>query len=196
MPNIGFSLPGYIQTGNPDTFYQAVPTGASAVGSFAPYALGELGMTFDFQDKRYTNVLIDSGATSATPTGAPTANQLLFWKDKAAKIVTNDRRFALGNTVAQASCNQVAGVLRVTPSGINSGQQTFVCALTAGYAISVKAGTVSGLGQILVADTDANGPQCLGTAVGTAPSYLPIGVSRAAASGGNVSADVNITTIA
>ncbi len=180
MPNQIRILSPYIQSGNPDTYN--VP---------ALYAPGDLGASWDVNDKTYAVVQLDSGATSATPTGAVAANQLAFWKSKTARIVTNDRRVALNNSVANASSNEVAGVFR---SAVTAGYYTMV--LCRAHAVLVKAGTVSGAGQLLTADTDANGPEVVGVAVGTAPGYATLGVSRAAATGGNVSADIDIPVLA
>lgn len=178
MPNVIRITSPYIKGGNPDTYNEPAPS----------YAAGELGMSFDVNDRSYEKVILDSGATVATPTGVVAANQIAYWVDPAKRIVTNDRRVALGNAVAQASCNFAAGIFRTS---VTAGYEC--CILTRGKSIPIKAGTVSGAGQLLVSDVDANGPQALGTAVGTAPSYRTIGTSLAAAANGNVTADVDFS---
>lgn len=185
MPNVNRIISPWIGSGTPDTYNEAV---SSTPGANLPYAGGETGMSFDWNNRTYEKVQLDSGATAATPTGVVAANQLAYWKDKSIGLVTNDRRVAQNNSVANASGNSVAGVFRnaVTPGNL-------CCILTTGTGIPVKAGTVTGAGQLLTSDVDANGPQCVGVAVGTAPGYQTIGKSLAAAGGGNVSADVYIT---
>lgn len=179
MPNTIRITSPYLPTGNPDTY------NADTI-----YDPGALGSSFDLNDKTYEIVQLDSGATSATPTGVVAANQLAFWKSKTNRIVTNDRRLALNNSVANASGNEVAGVFR---NAVTAGYYT--CILAKGHSIPVKSGTIT-LGQTLTADTDANGPRVAGVAVGTAPGYLVVGVARAADSGGNVSADIDIPVLA
>lgn len=179
MPNIIRIVSPYLQTGNPDTY-----------NSPTLYAPGDLGSSFDLNDKTYTVVQLDSGATSATPTGVVAANQLAFWKSKANRIVTNDRRVAFNNSVLNASGNEVAGVFR---NAVTAGNYTAL--LCRGHNLPVKSGTIT-LGQLLTADTDGNGPRVAGVNVGSAPGYLTVGVARAADSGGSVNADIDIPVLA
>lgn len=194
MPNTVRIISPYIPSGNPDTMNVAAPTqlagGGYPPGSFFPYAPGDLGASFDYDDKTYEVVTADSGATSGTPTGAIAANQLAFWKDKAARLVTNDRRMALGNSVTNASGNFVAGIFRTAVGAGN-----LCCILTRGYAINVKSAAGLTVGQQITADTDANGPQVAGVAVGTAPGYAALGTVRANTSGANTSCDVDIPVL-
>ncbi len=199
MPNTIRDIGQFIPTGNPDTACVPLTGGPGDLpgtpttpGSFNPYAPGQMGITLELDDRAYTPVIVDSGCTAATPTGLVAATQLLFWKDKANRIVTNDRRQALGNTVAQGSCNFVAGVARcaVPAASLGSGGAQ-VWMLIAGYNISVKSGTVTP-GELVIADTDANGPQALGVTVGTGPGYVTIGVSRGTNANGATNIDVNI----
>lgn len=181
----------YIKGGNPDTLNQAAPTqlagGGYPPGSYFPYAPGDLGEPFELGDRVYAVVFNDSGATSATPTGAVAANQLAFWKDKANRIVTNDRRFAIvpGNN----SANFVAGVFRVA-----AGAGNLVAILSKGYSIPIASGVAAVAGELLVADVAANGPQALGMA-GAAPTFQVLGESRAAAVASVVTADIAIPNL-
>src|SRR5579864_8248898 len=95
MPNVISIISPYLVNGNPDTLNVAGPTklagsGAYPPGSFFPYAPGDLGSSFDYNDKRYELVVLDSGATAATAVGVVAANQVAFWKSQSARIVTND----------------------------------------------------------------------------------------------------------
>jgi hypothetical protein len=182
----------YLQGGNPDTLNQAPPPqmagGGYPPGSFFPYAPGDLGEPFELSDRVYSVVFNDSGATSATPTGQVAANQLAFWKDKSARIVTNDRRFAI--VPGNQSANYVAGIYRVA-----AGPGNLICILTKGYNIPVKSGVAAVPGELLVADVAANFAQVLGMGALTAATSQVVGTSRAAAGGGNVTSDVNIPNL-
>src|SRR5882762_2826944 len=120
MPNVISIISPFLQNGNPDTLNLTPPTqltgGGTPPGSFFPYAPGDLGASFDYNDKRYELVLNDSGATSATPTGVVAANMVAFWKDKSLRLVTNDRRMAIGGQTTNASGNFVAGIYRTAVS--------------------------------------------------------------------------------
>lgn len=136
-------------------------TSPQTPGANSPYAPGDLGVTFEYQDKAYTIAVLDSGATSANAVGAPAVNQLLFWKNKGNRIVTNDFRQCITPTVPGAS---VAGILRNTPGTLGSGGNQ-IAMLIRGYGIPVSAGTTA-IGPIMV-DTTASTARVV-TAVSTA----------------------------
>lgn len=179
-------LAGYT---SPDSFVQDLPA-PNTPGQNIPDAPGELGGRFDCNGNTYRLIKVDSGATSATPTGAIAAGQLAFWKDKSAGLVTNDRRMAVGAATTNATCNQVAGVFRaaITPGAYG----TLAAVLVHGDYVSVASGVCGTIGCLLTADVDSNGPIVLGTAVGTAAPYKVLGVSRAAAAASAVYADIDI----
>ncbi len=196
MPNYIRQMSPFIPNGNPDTMNVAPPTqltgGGNPPGSFFPYAGGDLGSTFDYNDKAYEMVQLDSGATASAPSGAVAANQLAYWKSKTLRVVTNDRTQALGNSVANASGNFVAGIFRTSVGAGN-----LCCVLVRGYSIPVKSGSNSiTIGQTVISDTDANGPQATSVAVGTASTYAVLGYARAASGGGNTTCDVDIPVLA
>ena len=68
--NVGFSINPYIYGANAD---------ATNVATL--YAPAELGAQFYNSGNKYQRVQVDSGATSATPTGAVLATQLAYWVD-------------------------------------------------------------------------------------------------------------------
>lgn len=171
----------FLSTGNPDTMNDATL-----------YAPGELGACFDFPAKggpTYEIAQIDSGATSATPTGALAANQLMFWKSRVNKIVTNDSRFAIGGQITNAWRNQVAGILRnaATPG-------YYVALLVTGNAINVLSDGNGGVGQTAIANSVTTIPGVVPIAVGTAPTYNKIGIYRSD-SGTTAVIDVDIPNI-
>jgi hypothetical protein len=184
----------YLQNGNPDTLNYVLPAQLAGGGyppGDGPYAPGDLGEPFGWNDKQYSVVVCDSGATSATPTGIVAANQLAFWKDKSNKIVTNDRRFAVVYG-ANASSNFVAGIFR---AAIGAGNMC--CVLTDGFNIPVKSGAnaiVAG-GEVNADPTESNGPQIIGNALGTGSGYMLLGFARAVNSGGNTNCDLSIPAL-
>ena len=188
MPNVNRGLSAFMQGGNPDTVNVSLSS-PPVPGSFTPYAPGDLGTTFEYQDKAYTPVIVDSGATAATPTGTVLANQLLYWKDKANRIVTNDHRVALGGQTTNAWRNFVAGVARVAVGAPGTGGN-LIFMLVRGYNIPVLSNATGGIGQ--VASADSTDGQVIGTAVGTMPGYLALGVERSAVSSGSVNVDLDV----
>lgn len=162
-------------------------------GSYVPYAGGEVGATFDYGAKTYSVVIVDSGATSANTVGAVAANQLLFWKSKVNRIVTNDARQAIGFSAA-AQGNEVAGIARCAVAVPGAGG-TLINMLIRGSNITVASGAGPTVGMGLVADTTANVAQVTNTAVGTASPYVQVGVARGSVSNGAVAADINIPQI-
>jgi hypothetical protein len=118
MPNTNRDQLLYIQTGNPDTWSFAPETTTSTPTSVARRIQGELGKAYDWNDRAYQRVKLDSGATASNTVGAVAANQLAFWKDKSQYLVTNDKRFALQGAVANSFANNVAGIFRsAVPAG-------------------------------------------------------------------------------
>lgn len=186
MPNVNRIISPFIGTGNPDTYTEPVST---TPGAYQPYAGGDLGNAYDFNDKAYQKVRLDSGATSATPTGVVAANQVAFWKDRGNYVVTNDSRFAMFNGVANSFRNNVAGLFR---AAVPAGSQCFV--LIRGRQVNVKEAGSATEGMLLEANSGTNA-DALGVAVGTAPSYYTIGVVTTATTATVCVADFDIPNI-
>lgn len=129
---------------------------------------GELGQAAVIGDKHYKTVQLDTGATSATPTGAQATQQVAFWKDRANSLVTNDIRFSQGGR------NTVAGI--------------FPCTVTAGYYTAILTGRSRRVSVKVESDTYVAGDQVIAAsgatatgdreAAGTAPTYQRIGFSN------------------
>lgn len=172
-------------TGNPDTLNVALPSPTATPGSFAPYAPGEVGASIEYQDKAYTEVLLDSGATASTPTGGVLLGQIAYWKSKANRWVTNDARFAELPTQSN-SC--VAGIFRAAQTPGQYGSQIFV--LCKGYGITVAAVPGTSAGSALQASTTSgtNG-------VTTYSSGQNLGFSLTGVTGGTLTADIDISTL-
>jgi hypothetical protein len=168
-----------------------MPQGTSAqTNSPTPfYAPGEIGCAFYDPMTGFTNlrVRLDSGATSATPTGAVAKGQLAFWKDRANNLVTNDQRFADSAPTSNGFVNRVAGIFQLpvsTAANTNdsTGQPiTYVCDLVIlGQNVNVFTKSASAtIGCLAVCDTTANTAQVAALATATtAPTGTVIGVFR------------------
>jgi hypothetical protein len=155
---------------------QGLPTLTNSPTLYAP---GELGGQFFDQNLGcvYKRVQLDSGATSATATGAVKAGQLAFFKNEAAALVTNDPNFNDTGTPAN-SVNRVAGIFQtaVTPGNY--------CDLLVNGKSQAVAGLASATvvpGAQVIADTVANiqaggGAKTLAS-VTTAPTQQVLGVA-------------------
>lgn len=132
---------------------------------------GELGGRVELTQtgsgtKEYQKCQIDSGAT-ATANLAPAIGQMLYWKNKASYIVTNDSRFAVGGQTTSGWRNEVAGILLVaaTPGNNVWLQQKGNCT-----TVNISSGSPNP-GDLLIASTSTTLAQ--GTIV-TAGSAAPV----------------------
>lgn len=170
----------YSPTGNPDTC------------NYGPaYAPGETGTYYDFGQRSYQIVQLDSGATSATPTGAVAANQVAYWKDKTNYIVTNDARMAVGGQGANnAYRNFVAGFFRtaVTPGNICH-------VIQRGNSIPCNSDGAGAVGDSAICASSTSLAQVTNVAAGTAAGPQVLGVIRGAAVGGVINVDLNIPSV-
>lgn len=152
----------------------------------ALYQPGDLGQTFDAGDgNTYTVVQIESGAT------APAAGQVMYWKDKVGKTVTNVVANARLGATTNAWRNEVAGICMLAATAGN-----YICLLVKGTGISVACIATPGVGDIAISDLAANVGNVLPITVGTAPTYLPVGVFTSVSSSNKASVDVNVPTLA
>lgn len=160
MPNINRDQTVYVQTGNPDTWTMQTLQRP-----------GELGKAYDWNDRAYQRVQLDSGATASTTLGVVAANQLAFWKDRSKYIVTNDVAQALIGGVASSYCNNVAGIFR---SAVTAGYYCDI--LIRGRNIAVKEAGSATAGMSLEATPSATTAGATGIAVGTQNTYQKLGI--------------------
>lgn len=179
MPNSNRSLGVYVKTANPDS-----------VNDTTLYRGGELGVAYDFNDRAYQVVQLDSGVIASTGPGVVAANQLAFWKERAKYLVTNDPAQAKLGGVTNSYANNVAGIFRVAATSGN-----YVHILQRGRNIAVKeAGSAAG-GMSLEATPSATTAGATGVAVGTQNSYQKLGVVHTATAANVCYADVDIPNI-
>lgn len=175
----------WLPTGNPDTT-NISPTDMASQGGRP----GSVGVQFEAGNpaRSYQRVLLDSGATSATPAGAVAAGDAAYWKDKANYIVTNDSRFAMGGDAVTTYINYGAGVFRTTGTA-----GYYVDVLQKGQAIAcADGGNTFAAGDPVILEADTSASAFNRTASGTAVVSQQIGIARGAAAGGFVSVDVDI----
>lgn len=179
-----------IPNGNPFTWHDNT-SGLNGSGLLEP---GELGGVLPYNGHQFQLVKMDSGATSATPTGLPAAGQLAFWKDRDNYIVTNDVRFADSAHVPAAQFprdgrDSVAGVIE---AAVLAGEQFFAHQKGAS---NVKTSSSPAPGDVLV-PASGTGADCTSTAAGTAPAGLPVGtVTSATKTGGLIPARLYVEFI-
>ena len=149
----------FLATGNPDLENNATL-----------YAPGELGQQYVRGDFMWTQVQVDSTATAAMGR-APTANDIMYWRNKQTKIVTNVLALAMNVGVANSYQNHVAGVLRNSATPGN-----YVWLLQRGLQVPISSrGAGLTAGQSVQADT-ANIGSIVGLATGTANTAQKLGI--------------------
>lgn len=154
------------------------------------YARGEIGCRFSEQSSghEYHRVILDSGATSATPVGAVAANQLAFWKSRQDYLVTNDKRLAEHAATVNGFVQDVAGIFRVagTPGYV-------VDILTGGLNIPVASDGNGSPGFHAIVDTTAGTANITASASATtAPLSKVVGVIHTAPANGVARVDVHV----
>jgi hypothetical protein len=180
MPNVNRDQTLYVPTANPDTW--------STETLQRP---GELGKAYDWNDRTYQRVKLDSGATAANTVGVVAANQLAFWKDRANYIVTNDVQQARFGGVANSECNNVAGIFR---SAVTAGYYCDILIRGRNIAV-VEAGSGVGGGTL---EATAGGATTAGTtavAAGTTNTYQKLGIIITATVATVCYADIDIPNI-
>ena len=165
----------YLLTGNPDNENNA-----------SLYAPGELGAIYQRGDNQWQQVQLDSGAT-ASANVAPKVGQLMYWKNKLQKIVTNDTKQAVNPAIANSFGNNVAGVLR---NAATPGNYVWIMQRGLGIPI-VSLGSALTNQQVVSADT-SNAGGVVGTNVGSAVNYQILGTATAATASSLTTVDLNI----
>jgi hypothetical protein len=151
------------------------------------YKPGELGIRVCTNNKQYQQVQLDSGALSAATNG-----QILYWKDKANYIVTNNNLFANGGATTTTSKSFVAGV---ATTAVTAGYYTFIQQMGRHSAVQTDSVTTT-LGDSLVPSTNTGKATNASAGAGVAPPGPLIGVVATAATSATTQvADLMITGI-
>jgi len=181
MPSGHETLSAYFQSGNPDNLAVSLAA-AGTPGDFGNYAPGQLGRGNFIGDRVYVPVILDSGAVAANPVGAVLANQVAFWKNKENRIVTNDHRQAIMPTAQHAS---VAGVFRRAVATPGAGG-TLVAIVAKGVNIPVVAGTITNVGDAVMADSTVS----VSRVISATGILTQLGHARTTANPANIDLDV------
>lgn len=180
MANIRVIQSPYI---GPFANVEAVFENASSTQTGVGIHVGELGGRVELTQtgsgtKEYQKVQIDSGATAAAASGAPTTGELVYWKNKSTYTVTNDSRFAVGGQTSNGWRNEVAGVL-VTPQTTlttNVGLAGYLWVQQKGNCPTVKIASGSpNPGDQLQSDTSTTAAQGLIAAANTQTTVQALG---------------------
>jgi hypothetical protein len=177
-------------TGNPDTLSVPLLSPTATPGSYTPYAPGEVGASIEYQDRTYTDVYLDSGATSATPTGAVLSGQIAYWKDKANRWVTNDARFAFNPTNSNFC---VAGIFRANQNPGTYGSQIFI--LCRGYSITLLGQQGVAAGVNLQANTSSGVNNATTYSTGQVIGFSRTPTVATGSANGTITADIDISTL-
>lgn len=169
---------------NVEAFHQNL-SGTAQMGAAQLFHPGEAGIRAVLTqvgpgNKEYQLCQIDSGATSATPTGAIAKGQLMYWKSRTLFSVTNDSRFAEGNPFTSTARNlvqSVAGVLVAPTTGTGAAiAGDWVYLQTKGTCnVILSAQASPGFMDFAVPNNSATVPQISNSAVGTAPGDTTVG---------------------
>jgi|SRR5579859_6410682 len=169
----------------------------ASTGSGIGIHLGELGGRVELTQtgsgtKEYQKVQLDSGCVAASPAGAPTTGELVYWKlvgaggatGKSKYLVTNDSSQAVGGSTTHGWRNEVAGVL-VTPQATltsNLGLAPFIWIQQKGNCATVKIASGSpNPGDQLQSDTSATAAQGVIAAANTQTTVQALGKFTTAA---------------
>lgn len=155
----------------------------SSTSSGVGIHVGELGGRVELTQtgsgtKEYQKVQLDSGAVAAAASGTPTLGELVYWKNKAAYIVTNDSRFAVGGQTSNGWRNEVAGVI-VTPTAtlatrVGLGDYIWIQQKGNHAAVKIASGSPNP-GDQLQSDTSTTAAQGLIAAANTQTTVLALG---------------------
>lgn len=157
-----------------ETAYIGPFSSIDQVNSSTAYYPGQLGQrVMSSTGKQYQFVQLDSGVLSAATKG-----QVVYWKDRANYIVTNNNLFAGGTSAAR---NFVAGIITPT-AGVTAAYYTFI--QQQGDCSFVKTDSVTGaVGDWLIGSATTGNATNASATLGTAAPTQIIGVVNVASSG-------------
>jgi len=154
--------PAFVWTGNPAT-----------VNEQTPHLPGQLGCKIEVGNKKWQYVQLDTGCVAANTVGVVAANDLAFWKDRTAYLVTNDIR------QSESKSNSCCGVFGVA---VTAGYYCFV--QTGGRATVAQGSGTAAAGSLASAYASGTAADALFTNESTYPINLVIGRALGADSSG------------
>lgn len=182
MPNSIRTQEVYLGGYTPETFNVANTPVAPAVSGL--YLPGQLGLSFNRNNRTYTIVQLDTSATT------PAAGQLLYWRDKTNFIVTNVVARALCGATTHGWRNEIAGICMLAATA-----GYYICMLIQGTDIPVACLATNAVGDIAISDLSANVGNALNIAAGSAITYRTVGVFKSISSGNKANVDVAIPSL-
>lgn len=180
---------------NVETFHQNT-SGNAQMGPANLFHPGEAGSRVILTQagvgsKEYQLCQIDSGATSATPSGALTLGQLLYWKDRSNYVVTNDNRFAdtvltgtAGGLGTAGGVSGAAGILVTPTASVVAGDWVFLQTKGKNSGVLIGTGGPGVTGDTLVPHASATTAKVGIVALASTPAGAPIGRVLQAVPGG------------
>jgi hypothetical protein len=154
-----------------ETAYIGPFASIESVNASSAYYPGQVGQRIiTATNKQYQFVQLDSGALTAATVG-----QVLYWKDRANYVVTNNNLFANGGspTTTSTARNMIAGV--ATAASVTAGYYTFIQQQGLHSAVVATSGSPAA-GDFAVGDTTTG--KATSVAVATAPTVDVIGRVR------------------
>src|SRR5512146_350107 len=156
-----------------ETAYVGPFSSIDQVNSSTAYYTGQIGQRVAIQNKEYQYVQLDTGVLTNATQG-----QVVYWKDAANYIVTNNNLFAGGTSAAR---NFVAGIITPT-AGVTAGYFTYI--QQKGPNTTLKSDSVTtAVGDWIVASATTGNVTNASATLGTACPVQNLGTFTAVATG-------------
>lgn len=159
-----------------ETAYVGPFSSIDQVNASTNYKPGELGIRAAIQNKEYQYVQLDTGVLSNATQG-----QVVYWKDAANYVVTNNNLFANNTGGTSAARNFVAGIITPT-AGVTAGYFTYIQQKGPNAALKSDSVTTA-VGDWIVASATTGNVTNASATLGTACPVQNLGVFTAVATG-------------
>lgn len=178
MPNVIRILSPYIPNGNPASMFVQIQSADPFSVDSGVYAPGQIGQSFDLNDKTWEFVILKAGDTIAP-------GNALYWNDRSKGIVS------VASASSDGGVNDIAGVAQAT--GTAGANGALICAQCGGAASLLVSAQPAGAGAKVIGS--ATSGKFAPVAAGTAPTDNVYGVFTGAGAAGSAPAVVNIPTL-
>lgn len=169
-----------------ETAYIGPFSSIGSVNASSLYYPGSLGQRVIVGNKQYQLVQLDSGALSAASNG-----QIVYWKDLANYVVTNNNLFANGGATTTTSKSFAAGV---ATTAVTAGYYTYIQQGGPHSAVQTDSVTTT-LGDSIVPSTNTGKGTNASAGAGVAPPGPQIGIVTVASSGAATTQAVQMTMV-